>query len=95
MLVDGDAAGRLYVRRALNVILIVDIALLAPFRGRGIGTAILRDLCDEADHHGHVISLHVSTTNRARHLYARMGFRQIDDGSDASMYVPMTRPPRT
>jgi len=45
---DDVPIGRLYIARWQNEILIVDIALLPPYRNTGIGTAILRDLLAEA-----------------------------------------------
>ena len=42
ILVDGQPAGRLYVARWPGEIRIVDIALLPAYRGRGIGTRLLR-----------------------------------------------------
>src|SRR5205814_7139129 len=46
--VDGEPAGRLYVARREDEIRIMDIALLPEYRGRGIGTALIRALLDEA-----------------------------------------------
>ena len=44
--VDGERAGRLYVHRGARDIRIMDIALLAPFRGQGVGTALIGALID-------------------------------------------------
>jgi GNAT superfamily N-acetyltransferase len=42
ILAAGEPAGRLYVARWEKEIRIVDIALVPAFRGRGLGTALLR-----------------------------------------------------
>src|SRR5262249_17461012 len=42
--VDGAVAGRFYVQRWDDEIRLVDIALLPEYRGRGIGTALLKRL---------------------------------------------------
>ncbi|HEX7049913.1 MAG TPA: GNAT family N-acetyltransferase [Longimicrobiales bacterium] len=90
VLVDGEAAGRLYVARWPDEIRIVDIALLPEHRGRGIGTALLEALLAEADAAGRPVSIHVEQYNPARRLYARLGFREVED---RGVYVFMTRAP--
>jgi ribosomal protein S18 acetylase RimI-like enzyme len=72
--VDGQPAGRLYVHRGKEDIRIMDIALAPPFRGRGIGTGLLRELMEEAASSGRSLSVHVEMQNPARSLYDRLGF---------------------
>jgi ribosomal protein S18 acetylase RimI-like enzyme len=88
--VDGEPAGRLYVFRGEGDIRIMDIALAAPFRGRGIGTSLLRSLIDEADASGRKLSIHVEYDNPARSLYDRLGFRPV---GEHGIYLLMERPP--
>lgn len=60
--------------------LIVDGLAVAPgWRGRGIGTALIHALKDEARHNGQqAVRLDVASNNpRARALYARLGFRVL------------------
>jgi GNAT superfamily N-acetyltransferase len=78
VLVDGVPAGRLYVDRLQDEIRVVDIALLAGFRGAGVGGALLRDILNEGRDAGLPVTIHVERTNPARSLYERLGFRQID-----------------
>jgi ribosomal protein S18 acetylase RimI-like enzyme len=79
--VAGAPAGRLSVLRGAGDIRIIDIALLENFRGRGIGTALLQAVLDEAGASERSVSIHVEATNPARALYARLGFDVIaDDG---------------
>jgi ribosomal protein S18 acetylase RimI-like enzyme len=73
--VDGERAGRLYVHRGPSDIRIMDIALAPAFRGRGIGTELLRRLIAEAQASGRKLSIHVEMNNPARTLYERLGFR--------------------
>lgn len=77
--VDGEPAGRLYVARWEDEIRIVDIALLPEHRGRGTGTALLRDLLDEGARTGKRVSIHVEKNNPALQLYERLGFMPIED----------------
>lgn len=91
---DGVDAGRLYVQRRGDELCIVDIALLAPFRGRGIGSVLLSGLQAEADEHELVMRIHVEHGNPAQRLYLRHGFVFCDEAGD-SIYRLMERLPRT
>ena len=72
--VDSERAGRLYVHRGQRDIRIMDIALAPAFRGRGIGSALLHALIDEAGDSDRMLSIHVEMNNPARRLYERLGF---------------------
>jgi len=72
---DGEPAGRLYVHRGPRDIRIMDIALAPAFRGRGIGSELLRSLIAEAEGSARTLSIHVEADNPARRLYERLGFR--------------------
>jgi ribosomal protein S18 acetylase RimI-like enzyme len=43
-------------------------------QNRGIGTAVVRQLCDRARREGKALTLEVMKNNRARFLYERLGF---------------------
>jgi ribosomal protein S18 acetylase RimI-like enzyme len=88
--VDGSPAGRLYVHRGPSDIRIMDIALAPGFRGRGVGTSLLRDLIAEADASARKLSIHVEMNNPARSLYDRLGFLPA---GEHGVYVLMERPP--
>lgn len=75
----GGPVGRLYLARDDSAHHIIDIALAPAARGRGIGTALLRDLLDEAAALHRHMSLHVDKTNPAMALYRRLGFRTVAD----------------
>jgi ribosomal protein S18 acetylase RimI-like enzyme len=76
---DGKRAGRLYVHRGRRDIRIMDIALAPGFRGRGVGTGLLRSLIGEAQESGRTLSIHVEANNPARALYERLGFRRAGE----------------
>jgi ribosomal protein S18 acetylase RimI-like enzyme len=91
VLIDGVPAGRLYVDRTPEEIVIVDIALLPEFCGRGIGSELLRSLLDEADASALPLRLHVAAGNPALRLYRRLGFVHVaEDG----VYILMQWRPR-
>jgi ribosomal protein S18 acetylase RimI-like enzyme len=79
ILVDGQPAGRLYVARWPDEIRIMDIALLKAYRGRGVGTTLLTELQAESVADGKPLRIHVERFNPALSLYARLGFRLVED----------------
>ena len=89
---DGADAGRFYVERRGDELRIIDIALLPPFRNRGIGNRLLARLFDEADDAALDVRIHVEFNNPAQRLYARSGFEFAGDGD--GVYRLMVRRPR-
>ncbi len=87
VIVEGSAAGRLYVFRGASEIRIIDIALLPAYRGRGIGGGLLAKVLDEARRNGLVVSIHVERNNPAQHLYQRLGFQFA--GEQGPVYLLM------
>ncbi|HJT98480.1 MAG TPA: GNAT family N-acetyltransferase [Rhodanobacteraceae bacterium] len=76
---DGAPIGRLYVQRGRGEIRVMDIALIESERGRGVGTALIEHLMQEAAEAESELTLHVEPNNPAQRLYARLGFRLIED----------------
>lgn len=87
----GAPVGRIYILRAHNELRAIDISLLPASRNHGIGTALLSQLCREADLSGLPFRLHVEGRNPALRLYRRLGFIEKDD---SGVYRAMERPPR-
>lgn len=83
--------GRMLVLRSADANLLVDIALLAAYRGRGVGDKLLRDLLGQSQNAGIPVRLQVLKNNPARKLYDRLGF--VQTGED-DMYFQMERQPR-
>jgi len=79
ILSDEVAIGRLLVNRAVDEILLVDIALLPAYRNGGIGTSLIQALQDEAAMADLPIRLHVAALNPALRLYHRLGFTRIGE----------------
>lgn len=78
--VGGEPAGRLWVYRDVDRILVTDIAILPEFRGRGIGELLLRDVLAEGAAKGQSVHIQVEKQNRARNLYTRLGFTLVSEG---------------
>src|ERR1700752_1180766 len=80
IMVDGIPAGRIWVGSDEKQIRLLDIALLAEFQNRGVGTHLLKQLIDEATstkkalrHMGFVLNYN------AHRFYERLGFETIED----------------
>jgi ribosomal protein S18 acetylase RimI-like enzyme len=91
LIVTGEEVmGRLYVNRGENAWLVIDIALLPEFRGRGVGTQLLERVIADAGAAGKPLQIHVEQFNPARRLYERLGFRVTED---QGVYLLMERAP--
>ena len=93
--VQGVPAGRLYLDRQADTLLIVDIALLPEWCGRGIGTALLEAMFAEARLSGKGVTISVEKFNPAQRLYRRLGFREYaeDDVYWFMHWSPQVDPP--
>lgn len=74
VLVDGQPAGYLIVLRREDSIRLVDIAIAAPCRNRGLGARLIRELLEESDRSGKPVRLQVALHSPALRLYQRLGF---------------------
>jgi glycine hydroxymethyltransferase len=74
IIVDGQEAGAIGVRRSDAEFYFANLHLLPEFQGRWLGTWIFRDLMAEAAARGVPIRFHVMKNNPARRLYERLGF---------------------
>ena len=90
VLVEGEPAGRLYVARWNDELRIIDIALLPAYRRRGVASALIARLFEEAEGKSLPVRIHVERQNPARALYERLGFRQV---ADRGVYLFLERRP--
>lgn len=78
---DGRPAGRLIIDRAADHFHVMDLALLPEFRGRGMGSDLLKAVTAEAAARALPVRMFATTGERAIRLYRRLGFREKkDDG---------------
>lgn len=70
----GTSVGRAWIDFCSRPVRLVDIAVLPDWQARGIGTAVLRALCDAAQARDAQVALSVIEGQPAQRLYARMGF---------------------
>ena len=84
---DGQPIGRIVVNRTGGFVHIVDQAIVPELRRRGLGTAVMRALMDEAAAGGIPVRLKVADVNDpSLRLYLRLGFRRIDE---APLYMEL------
>jgi len=84
---DEASIGRIVVDRPGAEVHIVDQAVVPALRNRGIGTAVMRALMDEAAAAGLPVRLKVASSNDpSMQLYLRLGFVPIET---APLYIEM------
>jgi ribosomal protein S18 acetylase RimI-like enzyme len=74
---DGQPVGRLLLDRKADCWRIVDIAVLAARRGRGLGARVLRECQRQAVAAGASLELQVRLENPVRRLYEQLGFQVV------------------
>ena len=81
---DGMPIGSVAVCAHTDHDFLEDIMIVPAHQGRGVGTALMRELMDAARARGVSLRLSVLDGNRVRSMYERLGFR-----------VTLVVPPRT
>jgi ribosomal protein S18 acetylase RimI-like enzyme len=67
------------------------ISLLEPYRGRGMGSALMKAMLEELRQTGYArASLSVQKENPAFRMYRRLGFNIIGDGADETEWLMVT-----
>jgi ribosomal protein S18 acetylase RimI-like enzyme len=75
---DGAPIGRIVTARTPDAVLIIDIALIASWRRRGIGARLVNGVLEEARAADLQVRLSVFANNAAAlRFYLRLGFRPI------------------
>lgn len=91
--VDRDPVGRVLVEWRAAEVHLVDIALLPHWTGRGIGSAVICDLLEQARSRCCTVVLSVARDNpRAAALYRRLGFVDDDTRPTSPTHLAMRHP---
>jgi len=78
----GAPIGRIVTARTPDAVLIVDIALIAAWRGQGIGASLVNGVLNEARAAGLPVRLSVFANNAAAlRFYLRLGFNPIESSA--------------
>jgi ribosomal protein S18 acetylase RimI-like enzyme len=83
---DGADIGWVQSTTQDDALFLEQIFVDAAFRSRGIGSAVISGLIDQAARAGQPVALGVVKTNPARRLYERLGFR-ITHEDDRKFYM--------
>ena len=75
----GKDAGRLSTDHQPEELHLLDVALLPAYRGKGIGTVLLKDFQQQAAAANVPLTIYVERFNPALRLYQRLGFQQMKD----------------
>jgi ribosomal protein S18 acetylase RimI-like enzyme len=76
---EGEPIGRLYLEERDDEFRVIDIALMPPQRGKGIGGRIMQDIIDRAAQAHKAVRIHVEKNNPAMQFYRRLGFTKVED----------------
>lgn len=76
ILVDETPVGRVWVDWSAQSLHLIDLSVLAAYRRRGIGTALVESLQAQAAARQLPMTLSVRRDNPAARLYARLGFTE-------------------
>lgn len=86
----GRPIGRIVVDRPGDMVHIVDQAIIPELRSRGIGTAVMRSIMNEAGAKGLPVRLKVASSNDpSMRLYVRLGFAPIQS---VPLYIELEWP---
>lgn len=85
VIVNGVAVGALSVERRPDELYLDTVEVDPEFQGRGLGTALIRDVLLRAAREKLPVTLQVNVANRSRRLYERMGF--VTTGQTETHYL--------
>jgi len=83
----GEPVGRLYVNRTTEQIAILDFTVLPNFRGRGVGSSVVRELIAEAHVSGRAVQVYVETFNPSRLFFINRGFEEKETDGINTRFV--------
>ena len=84
----GTSIGRVQIDFSDDVVHVVDIAIIAPAQGKGVGESVLRGVQRAAAVNGTPVLLACAHNNTpAQHLYAKLGFQLHQAGSISNRLI--------
>lgn len=93
ILVEDEVAGLVAVEEFPSHVWLVKLYLLAKYRGKGIGSQVLRDVLRGAAAQGKPVTLRVLRVNaRAQALYAKHGFKVTEQDAERLHMASVANP---
>ncbi len=89
---DGAPAGRIYLNWGPTTLNLVDIALIRPLRGQGVGSLMMNAIVGLAARENKTTVLFVERFNPALRLYQRFGFTVFKD-HEVHLEMELAPPP--
>ena len=86
-LLGDQPVGRIYLDRRESDVHILDITLLTQYRGKGIGTPIIRRVTDEAAQAGKSVSINLDPFTQSHQLFERLGFKPTETTGFHTLFV--------
>ncbi|MEP6900142.1 MAG: GNAT family N-acetyltransferase [Actinomycetota bacterium] len=72
--------GRLYVAEVEDEIKILDLTILAEYRGQTFGTQLIKEILAEAGKKNKSVEIYIENFNRSQNLFKRLNFQPESDG---------------
>lgn len=91
VVVEGRDVGALAIERRPGQIHLDTVEIAPEYQGRGLGSALIRTVLEEAWKKGASVTLQVNRANRSRRLYERLGFTET--GQTPTHYHMRASPP--
>lgn len=79
ILLNDEPVGRLYVAETEEDLHVLDITILPPYRGGGIGTPIIELLMRRTAEIDKPLHIYVENYNRSHRLFERLGFVKVGE----------------
>ena len=80
--------GTITVEEEIGTVFLNLIEIRPEYQGRGLGTALIRDVLRDAHNRDLPVKLHVLKTNlRARQLYERLGFTILEERKERHVMI--------
>lgn len=84
---DGKPVGRLFLDRREAQFRILDITILTPHRGKGIGLPVIRYVMNEAATVGKTVGINLDLYSSSQPIFERLGFKATEKTDSHTLYV--------
>ncbi len=75
--INDESVGRIYTAELPDEIRIIDLTILPEFRGKNIGSQLIKEILAEAEIIKKAVQIYLEKLNPAQKLFARLGFKEV------------------